>query len=242
MASNYISDLKAGRLQTFLGTASVVVDDPNKLRASPGEGPFHVGNKLYNTLLSARKEVLIFTPYFVPEDYGSDILEGLVARGLRVRIVTNSLASTNHAYVHGGYAPYRKRLLASGVEFLEVRADAPMIIDGSNSSLVLHSKLAIVDRKTLFVGSTNIDPRSIRQNTEVGLVINSMDLADNIQSRFEAVSSDYVFRVLRNPGGELEWVYEGSQGTETFKTEPGARSWNKFIAKMADLLPIENQL
>ncbi len=242
MNSDYINDLKAGRLERFLGTAEVVVDDPQKLRTPPGDGPFIIGDKYYNTLLAARDEVLIFTPYFVPENYGAEVFEELVARGVRVRIVTNSLAATNHAYVHGGYAPYRDRLLSSGVEFLEVRADAPEILNGDGAPLVLHSKLAIVDRETLFVGSTNIDPRSIRQNTEVGMVIHSAELARSIQTRFDAISGDYVFSVKKEPEGSLSWTYDNGRRSESFSSEPDASLWNKLVAKLAEWLPVESQL
>lgn len=242
MDSDYVNDLKAGRLETFSGTAHVVVDDPQKLRNSPGRGPFIVGDTFYNTLLKAEADVLVFTPYFVPEDYGARVFETLVNRGVRVRIVTNSLAATNHAYVHGGYAPYRNRLLSSGVEILEVRADAPVIVSGVTTPLVLHSKLAIVDRQTLFVGSTNIDPRSIRQNTEVGMVISSPGLARSIQNRFDEVSAGYVFRVQKAPNGSLIWSYDNADKSEVFYGEPGATLWSKIVAKLAEWLPVEGQL
>ena len=242
MDSDYINDLRAGRLERFTGTAQVVVDDPGKLRTPPRQGPFTVGDKFYNTLLKAREEVLVFTPYFVPQDYGADVYETLRRRGVRVRIVTNSLASTNHAYVHGGYAPYRNRLLSSGVEFLEVRADAPQIVSGTNTPLVLHSKLAIVDQKTLFVGSTNIDPRSIRQNSEIGMVIQSPALAGSIQDRFDRIADDYVFNVDKNENGALTWTYSGTNRSEVFLSEPDAKLWSKIIMKLAHWLPVESQL
>lgn len=242
MASEYVNDLRAGRLQTYTGTAVVVVDDPLKLRTPPGQGPFIAGDKYFNTLLSAKSEVLIFTPYFVPEDYGAKVFETLADRGVRVQIVTNSLAATNHAYVHGGYAPYRERLLSSGVEFYEVRADAPKLVGGSDAGLVLHSKVALVDRRRLFVGSTNIDPRSFRQNTEVGVVIDSPELVANIRSRFDARAPDYVFRVQKADNGALQWTYDGGGRAETFDREPGATAWDKLIAALAYLLPVESQL
>ena len=242
MDSDYVNDLKAGRLERFRGTAEVVVDDPKKLRTPPGQGPFVVGNKFYNTLLAAEDEILIFTPYFVPEDYGAEVFEKLSRRGVRVRLVTNSLAATNHAYVHGGYKPYRDRLLSAGVEVLEVRADAPKIVSGADTPLVLHTKLAIVDQETLFVGSTNIDPRSIRQNSEVGMVIQSPSLAKSIQKRFDRVVDDYVFKVGKAETGSLNWVYSNTQRSEVFMSEPDATLWSKIVSKLAEWLPVESQL
>ena len=242
MDSRFISDLEAGRIRTFRGKARVVVDKPEKLRNPPEKGPFVIGNSYYNTLLGAKSEVLVITPYFVPEDYGARIFEELEARGVRVRVMTNSLAANNHAYVHGGYAPYRSRLLDAGVEILEVRADAPKLVVGSDTPLVLHTKLAIVDRKTLFVSSTNVDPRSIRQNTEVGMIIESPQLADNILTRFDRLAPDYAFKVVKRGNGDIEWRYDGQSGPEVFRSEPGASAWRKFVAKVAQWLPVEPQL
>ncbi len=239
MDSRFIADLKAGRVRTFRGEARVIVDNPEKLRNPPGKGPFTIGNSYYNTLLGAKSEVLVITPYFVPEDYGARVFEDLKARGVRVRIMTNSLAANNHAYVHGGYAPYRSRLLDAGVEILEVRTDAPELIVGSDTPLVLHTKLAIIDRDTLFVSSTNVDPRSIRQNTEVGMVIKSPQLANNILTRFDTLAPDYAFNVIKGEGGDLEWRYGGQSGVEIFRSEPGATAWSKFVAKVAEWLPVE---
>lgn len=242
MDSEIINDVRAGRLDTFAGTARVFVDDPEKLRQPPGQGPFLVGNAYYNTLLSAKKDILIFTPYFVPEDYGAKVFETLTSRGVSVRIVTNSLASTNHAYVHGGYAPYRDRLLQSGVEFLEVRPDAPQILNAGTTPLVLHSKLAIIDRKTLFVGSANVDPRSIRQNSEIGMRIQSPELANNIQSRFDRVAGDYAYRVETGRRAPVIWTYDNGDIKEIYTSEPGAGVWSKLVAKLAEWLPVESQL
>ncbi|WP_162797997.1 phospholipase D family protein [Sulfitobacter sp. JL08] len=240
--SQYLRDLREGMKPSYRGAAYVVTDDPEKLRRPPGQGPFKVGNAFYNTLLSAKREVLIVTPYFVPEDYGADIFERLVSRGLRVRIITNSLASTNHAYVHGSYAKYRNRLLESGIEFIEVRADAPLIAEGSRTPLVLHSKLAIIDAERLFVSSTNIDPRSIRQNTEIGMIIESPQLASDMLNQWNAEVGDYVFDVVAGPGGEPIWRYEGAGISEIYYDEPNAGFVRKLIARLTGWLPIEQQL
>lgn len=240
--SQYLKDLSERKKPLYRGTAYVVSDDPEKLRRPPGQGPFKVGNAFYNTLLSAKREVLIVTPYFVPEDYGADIFERLVSRGVRVRILTNSLASTNHAYVHGGYARYRNRLLQSGIEFLEVRPDAPLIVEGSQTPLVLHSKLAIVDASKLFVSSTNIDPRSIRQNTEIGMVIESPTLAGEILKQLNSEVGDYVFEVFAGPEGAPVWRYVGAGISGSFHTEPNASFWRKLLAQLGGWRPIEQQL
>ena len=239
--STYLADVGTPRAPVLFGSAEVVVDDPAKLRVPPGNGPYHVGETLYQTLNQARREVIVLTPYFVPEDYGAAFFEELVARGVRVRVVTNSLAATNHAYVHGGYMRYRERLLDAGVEILEVRADSPKLVGGHDTPLTMHTKLAVIDDTTVFVGSTNIDPRSIRQNTEFGMVIDSPDLARRILDRVEAVAPDHVFRVVRDEDG-LQWIYEGRSGREVHTSEPGASWGAKLVAAITRLLPVESQL
>lgn len=238
----YLRELATGEEASFEGRGRVVVDDPEKLRASPGTGPFIIGNSFYNTLMRAQSDVLVITPYFVPEQYGADVFADLEARGIDVRIVTNSLAATNHPYVHGGYAPYREQLLNAGVEFLEVRKDAPALTVGSETPLVLHTKLAIVDDRVLFVGSTNIDPRSIRQNSEIGMIIESPVLARRILDGIEENGADYAFRVELDDNGRPVWRYRGASGPEDFASEPGASGWQKAVAAIAGWLPIEQQL
>ncbi|MGC9419567.1 MAG: phospholipase D family protein [Rhodovulum sp.] len=240
--STYLADVRSGRIAHYSGRARVAVDDPRKLRTPPGKGPYIVGETLYQTMKRARREVLVFTPYFVPEDYGAAFFEDLVRRGVRVRIATNSLASTNHPYVHGAYARYRDRLLAAGVEFLEVRADAPRLAGGSAAPLTMHTKLVVVDGRILFVGSTNLDPRSIRQNTEIGMVIDSPALARNVLARVDAAAADYTFALSAGPDGRTLWRYDGAAGREVFRDEPRATAWSRFIATVAGWLPIESQL
>jgi putative cardiolipin synthase len=242
VGSTFLADLRAGRVPLFDGRARVVVDDPDKLRRPPGKGPFVVGEALYQMMNRAQRDVLVLTPYFVPEEYGAAFFEGLVRRGVRVRVVTNSLASTNHAYVHGAYVRYRDRLLSAGVEFLEVRSDAAKVTGVADANLTMHTKLVIVDDRSLFVGSTNLDPRSIRQNTEIGTVIESPDLARGIRQRVDLIARDYAFRLDRDKAGETLWRYEGTGRREVFRGEPLAGLWDILVAAISALLPIESQL
>jgi putative cardiolipin synthase len=242
VGSERLDELLSGSLPALPATAQVVVDDPGKLRNAPGAGPYLVGEEFYQTLNRAQGEVLVLTPYFVPEDYGAAFFEGLVARGVRVRIVTNSLAATNHPYVHGGYAPYRDQLLAAGVEFLEVRADAPALTGGHDEPLTMHTKLAVVDDTTVFVGSLNVDPRSIRQNSEIGVIFQSPALARNITGRVDAVAADYAFTVTQGADGRNRWRYDGASGVEVYDDEPGASFFAKLVATVTGWLPVESQL
>lgn len=242
LSSTYIADIRAGEIPLFPGTAHVFVDDPAKLRTPPSKGPFVVAEALYHTMNKARDEVFVISPYFVPEDYGARFFERLVERGVRVRIATNSLASTNHAYVHGAYAEYRERLLAAGVEFLEARVDAARVTGSSNADLTMHTKLAIIDDRWLFVGSPNFDPRSIRQNAEIGIVIDSPALALSIRERVEEIAKDYAFTLSQDTRGRTLWSYDGTARQEVFSREPSASLWDRILSTFAALLPIESQL
>jgi putative cardiolipin synthase len=240
--SSYLAGLRDGSVPYHTGRASVAVDDPHKLRKPPGKGPYVAGEALFQTMRAARSDILVLTPYFVPEDYGAAFFEDTARRGVRVRIATNSLASTNHPYVHGAYARYRNRLLASGVEFLEVRADAARLNGAADRPLTMHTKLVVVDGRVLFVGSSNVDPRSIRQNTEIGMIIESTRLARNILDRIDAVAADYTFEVVAGPDGAPLWRYDGAGRRETFGDEPLASTLDHLIATIAGWLPIESQL
>jgi len=242
VSSRRLDEALRGLLPPLPGRAEVVVDDPEKLRRRPGAGPYDVAEALYRTISAAEREVLVITPYFVPRDYGADIFEALVARGVRVRVVTNSLASTNHAYVHGGYRPYRERLMAVGVEFYEVREDAPRLTGGHDTPLTMHSKLVVVDDDRVFVSSTNVDPRSIRQNSEIGVVITSPALAGGILRNVAPVFADYTFALSRGPDGETVWDYRGATGPERFTREPGASLLARIVARVTQWLPVESQL
>jgi putative cardiolipin synthase len=125
----------------------------------------------------------------------------MARRGVRVRIATNSLASTNHRYVHGAYARYRDSLLAQGVEFLEVRADEARLNGAGDRPLTMQAKLVVIDSRVLFVGSSNVDARSTRQNTEIGMVIKSPRFGRNILERIEVAAPDYTFDVFAGPDG-----------------------------------------
>lgn len=242
MGSSYLAGLRDGSVPHFLGHAAVAVDDPQKLRTPPGRGPYVVGEALFGAMRKAEHEVLVLTPYFVPEDYGATFFEDLVRRGVRVRIVTNSLASTNHPYVHGAYERYRRRLLAAGVEFHEVRADAPRLNGVGDRPLTMHTKRTVVDGRVLFVGSSNIDPRSIRQNSEIGLIIESAALAAHVLERIEAQVTDYAFSVSADEHGALRWRFEGAERSELLYREPPAGAWARLLAVLAAWLPIESQL
>lgn len=245
--STFLRDLLRQALPLKTGYSKVVSDTPDKLRLPASETTQReVADHLFREMAAAKEEVLLFTPYFVPRDYGADFFKALVARGVRVRIVTNSLAATNHAYVHGGYYRHREALLAAGVELYEVRADTPAVLGLSDEDeqklLTMHTKAAIIDSKKMFIGSLNFDPRSIEINTEFGLFLQDPVTAARFINTINQQIDDYAYVLSLDENGDVIWRYNGAGRNEVLTSDPGASLLARMTAFVARWLPIEGQL
>ena len=170
-----IEDLIAGRLELVSADAEVVQDGPEQVRNLIRREASATSVYLQKMVSAATEEVIVISPYFVPQQQGVDFFGALVKKGVRIVIITNSLASTNHSSVHAVYARYRKPLLRHGVELYELRPRSEAM--ETETKLTLHSKVATVDQRKLFVGSFNLDPRSLYLNTEMGMAVTSPVLA-----------------------------------------------------------------
>jgi putative cardiolipin synthase len=205
-----------------------------------------VAEALYRSLAAARSEVLIVTPYFVPQNLGSDLIEALEARGVDVTVVTNSLASTNHVIVHGSYSRYRDRLAARGVDFYEIRAGSGRLLEPGASHpvdrTVLHSKLIVVDRRFVLVGSPNFDPRSLNLNTEHILRIDSPALARSLIADWQRIADTAAYHVEVGDTGLPRWMKRKGADRTTFLPNPDAGLMARFIALLGGVLPIEDDL
>lgn len=236
--------LAAGDARAWSGTAEFIIDPPTKL--SRNGAPQPVAEALYTTLRAAQSEVLIVTPYFVPQEQGSAILEALEGRGVDVTVVTNSLATTNHSLVHGSYSRYRDRLAAKGVDFYEIRADAgPVLEPGAAHPVdrtVMHSKLIIVDRRVLLVGSPNFDPRSMKLNTEHIYRIDSPGLARLLAADWARIAETAAYHVEVGDTGLPRWLRRKGAGRTTFLPNPDAGFLARFVALLGGILPIEEDL
>jgi putative cardiolipin synthase len=155
--------------------ASLVQDYPDKIRRLLPR-PSSISSVFLQQMVGeATTELIIISPYFVPQNVGVEFFGSMVRKGVRVVIISNSLASTNHSSVHAVYARYRKPLLAKGVELYELRPHVNS--SDTTTKLTLHSKVATIDRIKMFVGSFNLDPRSLYLNTEMGMAVESDTLA-----------------------------------------------------------------
>ncbi len=243
--SPLLQDINEGRVEPIAAPAYVVTDEPEKLLQAVGALEHQsLARELGRWFDNAQREIIIITPYFVPGTQGVEIITEWLKRGVRVVVVTNSLASTNHVPVHSGYARYRKQLLQAGAELYEVKADA--VLDkgelGTNAdSRTLHTKAVVFDRSVLFIGSLNFDPRSIDINTEMGVFIESAPAAGGLA---EAVMRDVVdstYWVELDDRQNLVWNYRGTE-PEQFEKEPNTSWWRRFVAGFYGVLPIEGQL
>ena len=183
----------------------------------------------------------------------------LTQRGVRVAVLTNSLAATDAVAVQAGYAPYRVPLLQHGVELYEFkpRQDTPRAgIVGSHSRASLHAKAYVIDRSILVIGSMNLDPRSANLNTELALVIHSPPLADQVAQMFEhSTSPEESYRVtladdaqlaylhsIGAPPSPLVWsdVENGTRRTYIF--DPQAGLYRNVLTGLFSLLPVNAEL
>ena len=237
--------LERGEQDLEWAPARVVYDSPEKA-ARDGEPSQRITTALAAAIQEAEKEFLLISPYFVPLGDGVDYFQTLRDRGVRVVVVTNSLASTNHPPVHSGYAPYRDDLLDIGVELYEVRADSRVAgterSGNEDADAALHVKAFVVDRRELFVGSLNWDPRSVLINTEMGILIDSPALAGMVADRVDRALPVSTYRVVLDERRRVRWIGTEEGREVVWKREPQASFWRRFVAGFARMLPIRKQL
>lgn len=268
-----IRDLIENRLSIEWVRTTVVVDEPSK----------GLGRAAASETLAARlarvlggppqSDFAIVSPYFVPRRGGVETLTGLAARGVRVRVLTNSLEATDVAAVHSGYAKHRKALLRGRVELFESRrrVDASKAAAGQDGSAEgssasraerngsfmagsgsgssgsadssLHAKTFAIDRQRIFIGSFNLDPRSVELNTEIGFLIESPSLATQLSDAFDRGIPLAAYRVVLDDAGHLEWIALSADGSEQrYRRDPGASFGRRFTAGFLSLLPIDGLL
>ena len=240
-----IKQLEADEVDPYIAQARLITDDPQKLLEAVSDEHKIVASDIRQALIDAESEIIIFTPYFIPRKGGIELIRKLRDKGIRITVLTNSLATNNHTPVHSAYSGYRKSLLDAGVELWEARADAAKITtpDGETQleKLTLHTKGILIDRKRVFVGSLNLDPRSIDINTEMGLLIDSTELADELTNRARKRILEIGYRVKMDENRKLSWhaTINGTEVVET--TEPQTTGWQRFMAWFMKIVP-ESQL
>lgn len=242
--------LRGGGLALAPARTSVLYDDPAKPRNAAEGTESRILSALRKAVEAAQREVILVSPYFIPSERGVGVLCALAARRVQVKILTNSLASTDVPVVHAGYARYRPGLLACGVQLHERRpgdGSTRSARAGLSSGASLHAKAAVVDRKWVLLGSMNLDPRSRLANTEVAVSIESTALGAQLGELFdEAISPDQAFRVAladaRNERSPLVWTGHENGKPASFTSEPLAGWWRRFVSALLGALAPEEML
>jgi len=233
--STLVQQLLAGSLALEWAPAHVVADDPAKVLHPPEREDLRMLPRLTAALGDPARALDIVSPYFVPSEEGTAALRAFVERGVKVRVLTNSLAATDVAAVHAGYAKYREPLLRAGVRLYELKPAAQKTPHpGTSSDASLHAKTFAVDRARIFVGSFNLDPRSARLNTEMGVVMESARLAGALSEALDRDLTRLAYEV-RLAGDDLEW----RDGDTRLGAEPGAGVFKRLWIGLLSLLPIE---
>jgi putative cardiolipin synthase len=257
-SSDLVQDFVAGTLPFQWGHALVYYDLPEKLVTDPEDRSTHMAPEVLSTTFGAlERDLLLFSPYFVPGEHGVIMLTDLEKRGVRVRILTNSLASTDVGAVHAGYAKYRKPLLRGGVEIYEFKPEADTARRGKfdklrgSSGASLHAKTSVYDRKALFVGSANLDPRSGKLNTELGILFQSEPLGKGVADWFDANRARIAYRVALDRSHcterhrcdeRLRWIDEADGRERVYTKDPETGVLTRLFVSLISLLPIEGQL
>nr|WP_320014103.1 phospholipase D family protein [uncultured Desulfobacter sp.] len=242
--SQLIKNFIDGSQPLYSASARVLADSPDKLINQVNETHMRLITDLAKITRQAEKEAVFISPYYIPKENGVRFVRDLVDKGVRVVVLTNSLASTNHVPVHAAYARYRKDVIDAGAELYEIRANAAQSLlydEDGPEHLTLHTKAVLIDSKKIFVGSLNLDPRSIQLNAEMGIFIESEAMVSEMMANIDEILGTIAYRVLKNDKGSLEWHcrIDGQKVIEI--KEPLTSGWQRFKAWFMKIAP-ESQL
>jgi putative cardiolipin synthase len=249
-----LAGILAGRLPLTWAHAQVVCDSPEKAESAHSPG---LGSLMYQpvaqAIAEAQTELLMVSPYVVPSKDELNLLRDRIAHQVRIRILTNSLESAPELSAHSGYMHYRTELLKDGAELYEVRSRLGNSRGSGQSRKIsrygnyaLHAKLYVLDRRRVFIGSMNLDQRSRHLNTEIGLIIDSAELAQETAKRFEAMTlPENSYAVVLQPAQhstQLVWRTVENGATVEYKKEPARHAWQRAEVKFLSLLPLGHEL
>jgi len=221
-------------------------DAPSKVLADDEPDPrLLMSRQLAPELNGVRKELILVSAYFVPGEPGLLYLTSRADAGTSVKLLTNSLEATDVPAVHGGYAPYRRALLEHGVQLYELRrqpgAPRPRLGFHGSSDSSLHSKAMVFDRRKTFIGSFNFDPRSVLWNTEVGVLVDSPELAEYTRDLAVQGMAPALSYEVKLVDGKLAWATEDNGQRHMLVTEPGG-IWRRFNAWISKAVGLEKML
>jgi putative cardiolipin synthase len=246
----------SGRLPLVWARAQVVWDSPDKKQIEAGTRAGRLMNPLVvGTARTVQSDFQMVTPYFVPAASELQLLRDLRQRQVRVRILTNSLESSPDPIAQAAYQRFRRPLLEGGIEVYEVRSLLGSVAGSGQTAAVsrygnygLHAKLYVFDRQKIFMGSMNFDQRSKAINTEIGLIIDSAELARQTAARFDAMvrpENSYALALRPRTGaGPPRPVWRTTEGGKSveYVREPARSPWQRLKDTLLSWLPLDREL
>ena len=201
----------------------------------------NVADKMFGFMRQAKTELMVTNAYIIPGQGAIDLIQDLTDRDVKVRILTNSLASHDVPAVNSHYEPWRDDIINAGAELYELRADADIqsIVDVApvkGEFTGLHTKAVVVDRSKVFIGSMNFDPRSFNINTEAGAFVESPGLANALAEVMNRdMSPENAWQVLLNDEGEPYWI----NSDETLDEQPARDGTQRVMNVIFKMFPKE---
>jgi len=240
---------RAGRIEFEWVPVELVSDRPAKVLGQSRQGDL-MASVLRGLIGQPERELLVVSGYFVPTSSGARAFAQMARKGVDVRVLTNSFASTDVAMVHAGYAKHRHFLVKSGVRLYEMPApgDRPKTTRKSlrrpsprntNENATLHAKMFAVDGRRVFVGSFNFDPRSFALNTELGIVIQSENLAAQMHHAFDTMIASGSYKIVVDDKGRLNWMDMRDDVRQCELAEPGTTWWSRVLTRLLSKTPID---
>jgi len=238
-----VRDLMQGRARMHWTADAAIVSDPPEKAEGATPQPDWMTPVLMAHSGSVKRDLKLISPYFVPGTEGVNWLAGARKRGVDISILTNSLAANDVLAVHGGYAGYRIPLLKQGISLFELKphGNTSASLFGS-SGASLHTKAYVLDGQRGFIGSFNLDPRSMNLNTEMGLLFDSTEAAAELEALYRRKTDPHTSYRVELVDGALRWQDDEAQPPRTWDHEPEASAWRRAAAKVIGWLPIESQL
>ncbi len=224
-------DLAGGRVGLIWAPARAFADPPNKMARMTAEEALEntVSAQVRLKLWDAERELVLTSPYLIPGQRGIQTFEELERRNVRMVVLTNSLAATDEPLAHTGYARYRRQLLEAGVDLYEIspektRRNKRLGLFGSSLGR-LHAKTSVVDGERVFIGSMNLDPRSETQNTELGIFVDSPQLAKELLRIVTISKLQSAYRLRLGATGGIEWLTMDEDKEVVLTEEPETSLW-----------------
>ncbi len=254
LPANFETAWEAVKNQLYWGKARLLIDAVPPIKGQPEHrlGFDQTGKTLLKIMNRSQSEVYIQSAYLILLDGGFDALRAANQRGVKVVLSTNSMASDNHLSAFVGYRKQRKEMIKAGAELFEMRPDdhseealfSPALLKKYDTKFGLHAKTMVFDGRYTFVGSFNVDPRSVNLNTEMGLLVDSQELAEAVAASIKNdIAPGNSWQLELTAKGEVNWVTRrDGKVTEDLKVEPMTTAAQRAAADLLIVVPDKSQL